>query len=146
MQIICIITDVGIYANHLHKSLLTVYFLDMKLTKHREEILGVLEQSEDALSASAIHATLPHINLVTIYRNLERYVTSGVVTKLNLGDQEAKYEIQHEPHHHAICDKCNKVIHFTVDDEMLKQEFSLPNFSISNVEVTLRGTCSDPAC
>lgn len=118
----------------------------MKLTKHREEILAVLEHNEEALSAADIHTALPHINLVTIYRNLELFVNSGTVTKLNLGDQEARYEIQHEPHHHAICDKCGKVIHFTVDDEMLKQEFSLPNFSISNVEVTLRGTCSDPAC
>lgn len=118
----------------------------MKLTKHREEILAALEHSEEALSAADIHATLPHINLVTIYRNLELFVNSGTVTKLNLGDQEAVYEVQHEPHHHAICDKCGKVIHFTVDDEMLKQEFSLPNFSISNVEVTLRGTCSDPSC
>ena len=118
----------------------------MRMTKHRQEILDQLEQSEEALSAADIHAALPHINLVTIYRNLESYVETGVVTKLNLGEQEATYEIQHEPHHHAICDKCKKVIHFTVDDEMLKQEFSLPDFSISNVEVTLRGVCSNPAC
>lgn len=118
----------------------------MRITKHRQEILDVLDHSENDLSASAIHASLPHINLATIYRNLESFVEAGTITKLNFGDNEATYEIQHEPHHHAICSKCNKVIHFTVNDETLKEEFSLPHFSISNVEVTLRGTCSDPAC
>jgi len=80
----------------------------MRITKHRQEILDVLDHSENGLSASAIHTSLPHINLATIYRNLESFVETGTVTKLNFGDNEATYEIQHEPHHHAICGKCNK--------------------------------------
>lgn len=115
----------------------------MRLTKHRQEILDTLELSDEALSAAEIHTSLPHINLVTIYRNLESFVTAGMVKKLNLGDQEARYEVQHEPHHHAICDECKKVIHFTLNDEELKKEFSLPNFDIKNIEITLHGICSD---
>jgi Fe2+ or Zn2+ uptake regulation protein len=113
----------------------------MRLTKHRQEILRILNESEDTLSAAAIHAALPHINLATIYRNLESYVESGEVKKLNFDGEEALYEIQDEPHHHAICTDCNKVIHFSIDDEKLIQEFSLPGFTIKNLEVTLRGTC-----
>lgn len=115
----------------------------MRITKHRQEILDILDQSEEALSAANIHNALPHINLVTIYRNLEAFVTAGTVTKLNLGDEEARYEIQHEPHHHAICNECNKVIHFAVDNDALMSEFSLPDFSITNLEVTLRGYCTE---
>ncbi len=114
----------------------------MKITKHRQEIIGLLDTCEEALSAAEIHAKLPHINLVTIYRNLEAFVAAGTITKLNLGDLEARFEIQAEPHHHAICEDCNKVIHFTVNDKKLVQEFSLPGFSIKNIEVTLRGACT----
>ena len=114
----------------------------MKITKHRQEILDILDHSEEALSASEIFASLPHINLATIYRNLESFVEAGTVTKLNLGGDEARFEIQHEPHHHAICDDCNKVLHFTVNDAELIKEFTLPDFDIKNIEVTLRGTCT----
>jgi len=115
----------------------------MRITKHRQEIIDLLEASEEALSAAEMHTTLPHINLATIYRNLESFVEAGTVTKLNLGGDEARFEIQHEPHHHAICDTCQKVIHFTVNDKELIKEFALPGFAIENIEVTLRGTCTN---
>ena len=114
----------------------------MRITKHRQEIIDLLERSEEALSAAELYSALPHINLTTIYRNLESFVAAGSVTKLNLGGDEARFEVQHEPHHHAICDECQKVIHFSVHDEELIQEFTLPGFSITGLEVTLRGTCN----
>ncbi len=114
----------------------------MKLTKHRQEILQALDESEDTLSAAAIHTTLPHINLVTIYRSLEYFVKAGAIKKLHLGEQEAQYELQHEPHHHAICNECNQITHFTVENKELMKEFSLPGFVIEDLEINLRGTCS----
>ncbi len=113
----------------------------MRLTKHRQTILDYLDRNAQALSAAEIHAALPLINLVTIYRSLEFFVEKGMITKLHLGKQEAIYEKQHEPHHHAVCNECEKVIHFTLDDENLKKEFSLPGFNIEDVEITIRGNC-----
>ncbi len=129
MQIVCIIIN-------------DVYNRNMRLTKHRQEILDTLDKSEEALSAANIHSALPHINLVTIYRSLEYFVKAGEIKKLHLDGQEAQFEIQHEPHHHAICNECNKVIHFTVNDTELIKEFSLPGFDIENIEITLRGICN----
>jgi Fur family transcriptional regulator, peroxide stress response regulator len=114
----------------------------MRITKHRQEIIDLLELHEEALSAAEIHSALPHINLATIYRNLESFVEAGTVTKLNLGGDEARFEIQHEPHHHAICNDCQKVIHFSVNDAELIKEFALAGFAIKNIEVTLRGSCT----
>ncbi len=113
----------------------------MRLTKHRQEILNFLESNTEAVSATQIYTALPHINLVTIYRTLEYFINEKIIKKLHLSEQEAYYEIQEEPHHHAICNDCNKVIHFTVDDSELIKEFSLPNFTISDIEITLRGNC-----
>ena len=113
----------------------------MRQTKHRQTILDYLDHTPRALSAAEIHAALPEINLVTIYRNLESFVKNEQVTKLHFGKKEATYEKQHEPHHHAVCSDCDKVIHFTLDDKNLKKEFSLPGFDIKTIEITLKGKC-----
>jgi Fe2+ or Zn2+ uptake regulation protein len=113
----------------------------MRTTKHRQEILKFLEEAHEALSASDLHVALPHINLVTIYRNLETFSKDGTIKKLHLTTQEAQYEIQTEPHHHAICNECDEVIHFTTKDKNLIKEFALPGFTIKELDVTLSGTC-----
>ncbi len=113
----------------------------MRLTSHRKEIIDLLTASADALSAAAIHSALPHINLVTIYRNLDQFVNAKLVKKLFLGNQEAVYEIAAEPHHHAICSHCHKVIHFDITNDDLKKSFVIPNFTTTAVEVTVLGTC-----
>ncbi|MEZ4195346.1 MAG: Fur family transcriptional regulator [Candidatus Paceibacterota bacterium] len=113
----------------------------MRITKLRSQILAVLEKSDEALSASDIHQSLPHINLVTVYRNLDTFTQAGLVKKLNFGEHESVYEVQKNPHHHAICDECNKIIHFTFKEKALIQSLSLPGFDICNLEFLVRGKC-----
>lgn len=113
----------------------------MRTTKHRQEILKVLEAAHHALSAADLHTALPHINLVTIYRNLEAFSKDRTIKKLHLNGQEAQYELQSEPHHHAVCNQCDEVIHFTTKDKDLIQEFALPGFTINELDITLRGVC-----
>lgn len=129
MQIICILINI-IYIDKI-----------MKITKLRKQIISVLNQSCEALSAADIHRVLPHINLVTIYRNLDNFTSEGLIKKLQLVEQESVYEIQHEPHHHAICDECKKIIHFSVKDNTLLKSFSLPEFDIYDLEFVVKGKC-----
>jgi Fe2+ or Zn2+ uptake regulation protein len=114
----------------------------MRLTKHRQDILRLLSETKGALSAAQIHASLPHINLVTIYRGLEYFTQTNTIKKLHFGEQEAQYEIQKTPHHHAICTDCNTVLHFTLDEAKLRKILSLPNFEVKNLELTVRGNCT----
>lgn len=117
----------------------------MRLTTHRREILELLQHTPGTRTAGELHATLPHINLVTIYRALEYLVTAGAVKKVHLSADEAHYEVQETPHHHAICTECGKVIHFSTNDAELQQEFSLPGFVVHELDVTLRGRCRNHA-
>lgn len=111
-----------------------------RFSKKRAEILATLEASHDALSAAEIHNTLPHLDLATIYRNLEMFVTDKVARKLHLGDtSEARYEVTSQPHHHAICTDCHEVLHFTAKNDALVKALDLPNFDIEDIEVTVRG-------
>lgn len=111
------------------------------MTPHRTQVLAHLTGTPSALSASDIYAALPHINLVTIYRTLEYLVTNRAVKKVHLNGDEAFFEVQHEPHHHAICKVCGKVIHFTTQDSELIKEFKIPGFIIDALEVTIGGQC-----
>lgn len=113
-----------------------------RLTKKRQAILDVLMKSKEALSAAEVHAKLPDMDLATVYRNLEYFTNEKVIKKLQLGKQEAKFEYQHEPHHHAICTECERVIHFTAPDEKIKKLLGIDEFQVDELEVTVRGICN----
>lgn len=135
MQFICIvILQVFCYnANHLHTT--------MKLTKKRQLILDVLKGHHTALSANDIHKKIPQIDLVTIYRNVDLFTKEKLIKQIHLGAGESQYEYQHEPHHHAVCTDCEKIIHFTAPDAKIKKLLGLEDFEVDEIEVTVRGIC-----
>jgi Fur family peroxide stress response transcriptional regulator len=116
--------------------------MSTRFSKKRQAILEVLKHNREALSAAEVHELLPAIDLATIYRNLEYFTAEKVIKKLQLGSQEARFEYQHEPHHHAICTECARVIHFTAPDEKIKQLLGIDDFAVDEVEVTVRGICN----
>lgn len=115
--------------------------MNIRLTQKRHRILDVLRQNHGALSAADIHAQLPDIDLVTIYRNLDLFTKEKMIKQLRLDNSEAQYEYQEKPHHHAICNKCEKVIHFAAPDEKIKKLLGLEDFEVEELEVTVRGKC-----
>lgn len=135
MQITCIaiLAELCYYASNLHMTL--------KLTKKREQILMVLKHHKGALSASDIHAKLPDMDLVTIYRNLEIFSKEKLIKRVALSDTQAQYEYQAEPHHHAICIDCEKVIHFKAPDAKIIKLLGLEGFEVDELEVTVKGKC-----
>jgi Fe2+ or Zn2+ uptake regulation protein len=116
--------------------------MDIKLTKKRTQILDTLKLHRGTLSAADISQKLPGVDLVTIYRNLDLFVNEKLIKKIHFGADEAQYEYQHEPHHHAVCTNCEKVIHFTAPDEKIKKLLQLTDFSVDEIEVTVKGTCT----
>jgi Fe2+ or Zn2+ uptake regulation protein len=115
--------------------------MPIKLTQKRLRILEVLKACHGALSVADIHKRLPDIDLVTIYRNLDLFTKEKLIRQVHLGSDEAQYEYQTEPHHHAVCTDCHKVIHFTAPTEKLKKLLQLEGFDVDEIEVTVRGIC-----
>ncbi len=112
------------------------------MTVKRTQILSVLKKHGGTLSAKDIHTALLHrVDLVTIYRNLDVFVKEKVIKKIHLDTGEALYEYQHEPHHHAICSKCERVIHFTAPDKKIRKLLGIEDFDVESIEVTVRGFC-----
>lgn len=115
--------------------------MSIKLTTKRNKILHTLQKYRGTLSAAEIHQKLPDIDLVTIYRTLDLFVKEKLIKKIPLGTGEAQYEFQNEPHHHAVCTDCKKVLHFTASDEKIKKLLGLEDFKVDEIEVTVKGTC-----
>lgn len=115
----------------------------MKITKKRQMILDVLKKCPGSLSAAAVHEHVPTIDLVTVYRNLDLFVKEKIIKQIYIGTGEAQYEYQHQPHHHAVCDNCGKVIHFKVSEEKLKRIFKVRGFTVDDIEVTVKGSCAN---
>jgi Fe2+ or Zn2+ uptake regulation protein len=115
--------------------------MTLKLTDKRKKILVVLQSQKKALSASVIHKMLPEIDLVTIYRNLDAFAKEKLIKRVSLGTDEALYEYQPEPHHHAICDDCERIIHFKAPDKKIIKLLGLEGFEVDELEVTVRGRC-----
>lgn len=113
----------------------------MRLTKHRQEIITTLKKSHGTLSAQDIHKLLPSIDIVTIYRNLDLFVLEGIIKKLHLEGNEAKYEYQAHPHHHAICNNCEQILHFNAPEAELRKILSIPDFDITSIDLVVRGNC-----
>ena len=107
----------------------------------REKILNALREAEGALSAADIHKKILEIDLTTIYRNLELFVSDGLIKKLSIDQSEAVYEYKEEDHHHAICTDCDKVIHFHASDEEIMKLIRVPGFEPESLELTVRGKC-----
>lgn len=116
--------------------------MSIRLTEKRNKILSVLKKTPGTLSAAEIHKHIPEIDLVTIYRNLDLFTKEKLIKQVHLNTDEAQYEYQNEPHHHAVCTDCKKIIHFTAPDEKIRKLLTLEKFQIAEIELTVRGICS----
>lgn len=87
-----------------------------KLTSPRQAILKVLRQSRRPVSSQEIFAALPKgdCDLATVYRSMRMLAEAEVVSRIDLGDGVARYELirqgSHSHHHHLICTRCSEVV------------------------------------
>jgi len=88
----------------------------LKITKNRKAIIDMLVQSGHPITAEQIYFELKEnkveINLSTIYRTLEALEDKGLVTKLNIMDNDRMYfEYNNLGHrHYLVCLGCKKIL------------------------------------
>ena len=130
-----------------------------RVTLPREAILSLLRSTDDHLSARDIflraQKACPSCGLNTVYRTLELLVDLGLVTRLDFGDGQARYELSREHarkshHHHLVCIKCKRIVDYTdfIKDEVdliektergLSEKFG---FKITDHEIVFKGICA----
>lgn len=87
-----------------------------KYSKQREEILLVIKESYEHLTAEEIYKLVKKKNSTasrgTVYRNLNFLTKKGDIVKLSMQVGPDRYDYYHKPHHHTICKQCGKVFDF----------------------------------
>ncbi len=84
-----------------------------KMTRQRKVILDELAKSSEHPSAAMLYEKLrrrmPRLSLGTVYRNLEQISAAGLITKLEFGGCERRFDYRTERHHHVLCLGCGQV-------------------------------------
>jgi Fe2+ or Zn2+ uptake regulation protein len=85
-----------------------------RATPQREIVYGYLSGVRHHPTAEdvylAVRRRLPRVSLATVYTALEAFVRTGLASKLTYGDGAARYDVRTDPHSHARCLGCGRVV------------------------------------
>lgn len=119
----------------------------MHMTKQRRVILDVLKKTDTHPSADVIYDSvrrvIPDVSLGTVYRNLEKLSSTGMILKLDTGTGQKRYDGNTHLHYHMLCWVCSRVIdtpmHTNIKVEY--EENNLDGFQVEDYVFILRGVC-----
>jgi Fur family transcriptional regulator, ferric uptake regulator len=133
----------------MHHARATLREQGYRLTPQRNLIWEVLRGAGRHMTAdevtTEVRATLPDVNVSTVYRTLELLVGLDLVVETRLEGAACYYEVSPEPtHHHFVCTQCGAVGHF--GDDLLApvhDELGRQDFAVGQIQVTAFGVCRD---
>ncbi len=123
-----------------------------RFTEQRAAVYRFLSSTDQHPSADdvfmAVRRELPGISLATVYKSLETLVGCGLAVKLTYGDGSARYDGRTDPHHHARCIVCGKVVDIPgglTDDQLECLSGNAAGFIVTGYRLELSGYCPDCA-
>lgn len=124
---------------------------NIRNTPFREDVLTIFKNSNFALSLQNIEENLNNHDRITLYRTLKTFKEKGVIHEIALPNEPIKYALcehncsdEHHQHNHIHfkCINCEEV--FCKDVKELPQ-INIPNFSITEIEISAKGICENCA-
>ena len=118
----------------------------MRLTKSRKLVLDTFKQNSALLCAENINEMLQDekIDLSTIYRTLDYFVSKDVLEKSTINKITYYYLKDGTHHHYMICTNCLKRIALDCTfNEMFKQTIDEHDFLVTGHDLTVYGYCRD---
>lgn len=126
--------------------------LGVRLTPQRRVVLEVLAaQPERHFSAQELYERArrraPALGLATVYRALLLFERAGVVSRLNVGQEEDRFEFELERghhHHHLVCLGCGRIFEFREDllDELEHRIEAETGFQVVDHSLHFTGYCA----
>ncbi len=101
------------------------------------------------LTADQVHVAVgdefPGVSAPTVYANLELLSRLGLVRRIDAGTGAALFDARVEPHPHAVCHGCGRVIDLAtgVDTDAALHEAESAGFVAEGVQVLVVGRCAD---
>jgi len=123
-----------------------------RFTEQRAAVFRFLASTDQHPTADevflGVRQSLPGISLATVYKSLETLVGCGLAVKLTYGDGSARYDGRTDPHHHARCVACGKVVDIAGGlpaREIEHFRTQANGFTVVGYRLELSGYCSDCA-
>ena len=120
-----------------------------RFTEQRAAVYRFLASTDTHPTADevflAVRGDLPGISLATVYKSLETLVGCGLAVKLTYGDGSARYDGRTDPHHHARCVGCGRVIDIGGDlgeEQIRRLRYQADGFMVTGYRLELSGYCS----
>jgi Fe2+ or Zn2+ uptake regulation protein len=104
------------------------------MTKNAEQILEIVNNSQEHLSAEQIYLRLKETNrgaaMATVYNNLSYLYKEGFIRKISVEGYPDRYDTM-KRHEHLVCRRCGKLSDIQLDDltEVLQKQVSVEMFS-----------------
>lgn len=121
-----------------------------RLTRQRQLVLDILEESSEHLDAEEIHDRArkrgERIGIATVYRALALLKEMNLVDEHQFGEDHGHFEVKQTdiPHFHFTCLTCGKVIEFQSAQVMrlARNLCEQENLQVVEVHLHLSGYCA----
>jgi len=118
------------------------------MTRQRELIYSIVAEKPVHLTAEEIYVKarerMPTLARGTVYRNLGILAEAGMIRKLEMPDAPARYDRQHSPHPHLVCETCGCVEDLVMPEGMLEPLVNHVDAVVTGFDLKLFHVC--PAC
>ena len=89
------------------------------MTKYEKKIFEIVNASRDHLTAEQVLAALreeyPAVSQATVYNNLKKLTSDGLLRKLTLADSPDRYD-RIQRHDHLVCQRCGRLADMSFED------------------------------
>lgn len=121
--------------------------LGLKLTPQRIAILKYLDGNQEHPSAERIFKALkkkfPTMSFATVYNTLEHLKKKGQLLELNIDPKKKRFDPNPKPHHHFLCEKCDKIFDIYHEIPIPISKLEEEGFQINSSHVEFFGICPD---
>ena len=120
----------------------------VKQFRKRNAILACLQGTTSHPSAEMVYEMLqkehPDISLATVYRNLARFKSQGLVSSVATGRGVERFDTMTHPHAHFICCGCDAVIdlpRMEIPESLSLEAESISGCHVQDCHLTFTGLC-----
>ena len=116
-------------------------------SKQRDQIMEVLRGTRSHPTAKwvfdKVRRQFPNLSMGTVYRNLAMLVKQGLVSRLDFGSNQDRYEAAILPHHHFVYENCGRVtdIELPIDHALTKKLRAATGLATTRLEIRVYGVC-----
>jgi len=115
-------------------------------TVQRLKILKYIQENKEHPSIDMIYQKIlkeiPTLSKTTIYNTMNLLVENGVVSKICVGEGEARYDINLQPHAHLRCIDCGNIYDVKIDPKLSRIK-KINGNQIMHTNIYFTGKCKE---